>query len=202
MIGFLAATARRGLIALRRGALAEAEADTRTSLELDAEHNLTLAVPLHAAYLGLTLLERGKLDQAAAAVEEIAPGLSIVAPSIAATLLEARGRVRLARGQRAQAIADLRHCGQLADHMRLYNPNLFTWRSALALALAPEHPREARELAQEELELARRAGSSRAIGIALRVCGLLADAKHRIELLQQSVAVLDPPPCGWNWRIR
>lgn len=44
---------------MRRGALAEAEADTRAALELSAEHNLTLAVLVHAAYLGLTLLERG-----------------------------------------------------------------------------------------------------------------------------------------------
>jgi hypothetical protein len=40
--------------------------------------------------------------------------------------LEARGRVRLARGQRGQAITDLRHCGQLADYVHLYNPNLLT----------------------------------------------------------------------------
>jgi DNA-binding NarL/FixJ family response regulator len=194
VIGFLAATARRGLIALRRGTLAEAEADTRAALELDAEHNLTLAVPVHAAYLGLTLLERGKLDEAAAVVEGITPGLSIVAPSIAATLLEARDRVRLACGRRTLAIADLRHCGQLADRMRLYNPNLFAWRSTLALALEPEHPHEARTLVQDELERARRSGSSRATGIALRVGGLLTGGKDGIELLQQSVTVLEPTP--------
>ncbi|MDT7713963.1 MAG: hypothetical protein QOG46_2910, partial [Pseudonocardiales bacterium] len=194
VIGFLAATARRGLIALRRGALAEAEADTRAALELSTEHNLTSAVPVHGAYLGLTLLERGELGQAAAVVEGITPGLSTVAPSFVATLLETRGRVRLARGQRAQGIADLRYCGQLADGLRLYNPNLFSWRSTLALAMAPENPHEARELVQEELSLARRAGSSRAIGIALRACGLLADAQHGIELLHQSVAVLEPTP--------
>jgi DNA-binding CsgD family transcriptional regulator len=191
---FQFATGRRGLVALRRGALAEAEADTRAALELVTEHNLTLGVPLHAASLGLTLLERGELDQAAAVVEGVTltPALMEVITELA--LLEARGRVRLARGQRAQAIADLRHCGQLATDIQAHNPNLMAWRSTLALALAPDHPHEARELAREELELAHGIGAPRAIGIALRVCGLLAGGKDGIELLEQSVTVLEPTP--------
>jgi DNA-binding NarL/FixJ family response regulator len=185
------AIGRRGLVALRHGALAEAEADTRTALDLATEHNLILGVPLHAASLGLTLLERGELEQAAAVVEDVAPTPEVITEL---ALLEARGRVRLARGQRTQAITDLRHCGQLADRAELCNPNLLTWRSTLALALAPEHPREARELAQQELDLARGTGSSRAIGIAMRVCGLLTGGKDGIELLEHSVAVLRPSP--------
>ena len=194
VIGFLSATGRRGLIALRRGALAEAEADIRTSLEAVTEHTLTLAVPVQSAYLGTVLLERGKLDQATAAVEQSISHYSAVAPSMAATLLDVRGRVLLARGQRAEAIADLRQCGQLAQRLELHNPNLFGWRSTLALALAADRPDEARALAQEELELARQVGSRRAMGIALRVIALLPDAQDRIETLQQSVAVLEPTP--------
>jgi DNA-binding NarL/FixJ family response regulator len=193
VIGFQAAIGRRGMVALRRGALAGAEADTRAAFELATEHNLTMAVPVQAASLGLTLLERGQLDQAAAIVEGVTLGPTtgwISGP----VLLEARGRVRLARGQRAQAIADLRHCGQLATGIQAHNPNFFAWRSALALALAPEHPSEAWELAQTELELARHAGAARASGIALRVCGLLAGGKGGIELLGQSVAVFEPSP--------
>jgi DNA-binding CsgD family transcriptional regulator len=192
--GFQAATGRRGMVALRRGELAEAEADTRAAFELAIEHNLTLSVPLQAASLGLTLLERGKLDQAAAVVEGVILDHTIEVPPIGGALLESRGRVRLARGQRAQAITDLRHCGQLAADIQAHNPNLFAWRSALALALAAEGQHEAWELAQTELELARRVGSSRAIGIALRVCGQLAGAQNRIELLEQSVAVLESSP--------
>lgn len=195
VLGFTSATGRRGMIALRRGELAEAEADTRAAVELATEHNLTVTVPIHAASLGLTLLERGNLDQAAAVVEGVTLGPIIMGhAAIAGPMLEARGRVRLARGQRAQAIADLRHCGQLADHVRLQNPNLLAWRSALALALAAEHPSEARELAQTELELVRRVGAPRAVGIALRVCGLLTGGKDGIDLLEQSVAVLEHNP--------
>jgi DNA-binding CsgD family transcriptional regulator len=68
------------------------------------------------------------------------------------------------------------------------------WRSALALAIGQQDPQEARELAQQELELARHVGADRAIGIALRVCGLLAGKRDGIELLEQSVAVLEGSP--------
>jgi tetratricopeptide (TPR) repeat protein len=144
--------------------------------------------------LSLSLLERGDLDQAAKVVEEITLEPTIRASFIGGILSAVRGRVRLARGQRIQAIDDLRRCGQLAERFQWHNPNFFSWRSALALALAPEQPPEAWELAQQELKLARRAGSSRAIGIALRVCGLLTGGKERIEFLEQSVAVLESTP--------
>lgn len=179
---------------MRRGALAEAEADTRAALELATEHNLIITVPFQASSLGMALLERGKLNQAAAVVEDVPLTPAHMEAITGLVLLEARGRVRLARGQRAQAIDELRHCGQLADCAGLRNPNFLAWRSALALALAPEQPQEAWELAQTELTLARRVDAPRAVGIALRVCGLLADAQQRIELLEQSVAVLEGTP--------
>ncbi|MGH3493991.1 MAG: hypothetical protein ACRDQ1_12255, partial [Sciscionella sp.] len=154
VLGLVAATARRGLVALRRGALAEAEAeaDTRAAFELATEHGLTLTVAIQTAALGLTLLERGELDQAAGVLEGVTLAPTVVGLPTGAVLLEARGRVRLARGQRDEAIADLRHCGQLADRSGSRNPNYLAWRSTLALALAPEHSREARELAQTELQ--------------------------------------------------
>jgi DNA-binding CsgD family transcriptional regulator len=195
VVGFQAAIARRGMIALRRGELAKAEADTRLAFQLATEHNLSLTIPYSAGYLGLTLLERGRLDEASAVVEGVRLDPAILGLHPTATLLlEVRGRVRLARGRRAEAIADLRHCGQLASGIEAHNPNFFGWRAALALALAAEHPPEARELAHQQLELAHRAGVSRAIGIALRVCGLVTGGKDGIELVEQSVCVLDPTP--------
>ena len=181
-----------GWISLRRGEVAEA--DLRAAHELAAEHTLTLLVPGYAAFLSLTLLERGNLEEAAAVVESVTITPALIEAGMGLILLEARGRIRLARGQHGPAMADLRRCGKLADHARLDNPNLLAWRSLLALALARECPTEAHELARAELELARRANVTRAIGIALRVCGLLAAPEDRIELLEQSVVVLEPTP--------
>jgi DNA-binding CsgD family transcriptional regulator len=194
VIGLLTVMVRRGVIALRRGALADAEADTRAALDAVTNQNLTLAVLLSATAVGLTLLERGKLDQAAAVIEGVTLTSPVIETTIGIGLLEAHGRVRLARGQRAQGIADLRHCGELAERVGLRNPNWFAWRGALALALAPENPHEAWELAQTELELAHHVGAPRAIGIALRVCGLLTGGRDGIELLKRSVAVLESSP--------
>jgi DNA-binding NarL/FixJ family response regulator len=194
VVGFVTASGHQGMAALRRGALAEAEAEFRAVLELVTNHDLVLGVPLHAACLGATLIERGKPDEAAAIVESVVLTSALMELSPVCLFLEARGRVRLARGQRAQAIADLRRCGQLADHSQLCNPNFVAWRSTLALALAAEDPVEAWELAQTELQLARRAGLSRAIGIALRVCGILTGGQEGIELLDQSVTVLEASP--------
>lgn len=190
--GFAVFALIRGMIALRRGELAEAEADTRAAHELAAEHNVTALGAINAANFGVTLLERGNLGEAAVVADSVPLTFSLIEGGTGIFLLEARGRICLARGQRVQAIADLRCCGQHADHAGLHNPNGSAWRSALALALAPEHLHEARELAQAELEPAEHANVARAIGIALRVCGLLADAQDRIELLEQSVTVLEP----------
>jgi DNA-binding CsgD family transcriptional regulator len=190
--GLVAGTGRRGLVALRRGQLAGAEADLRAVLELVTAHNLTNTIPYYAAFLGIALLERGELDQAADVVDGVTLGPTMMPTRTTTALWEARGQVRLACGQRPEAIEDLRRCGQLSDQAGWRNPNLFAWRSTLALALAPEQPHEAAALAQEELTLARRAGSRRAIGIALRVCGLLAGEHEGSELLKQSVAVLEP----------
>ena len=194
VLGFATVSGLRGLIALRRGALADAEADTRASLELAMEHHLPPAISNQAATLGEALLERGKHDQAADVVEGVADDPTIIGVLIGIQLVHTRGRVRLARGQRQEGIADLCHCGKLAGDMHIYNPSYSAWRSTLALALAPQQPQEAWELAQEELQLARRAGTSRAIGIALRVCGLLASGEDGLGLLEQSVAVLEPTP--------
>jgi DNA-binding NarL/FixJ family response regulator len=194
VVGFVAATTHRGLAMLIRGELAEAEADIRAALELAVEHNLTYTVPIIATYLSRTLLQRGELQAAAAVLQDVTLPLAMAELPAAIFVIEARGRVWLARGHRAHAMSELRRCGEIADRRRLHNPAFFAWRSALALALAPEDPEQARELAQTELELARRADSPRAIGIALRVCGLLAEPGNRIELLEQSVAVLDNTP--------
>lgn len=194
VVGFLSATGRRGAVALRRGALAEAEADLRAALDLATEHNLTHAFPILAAHLGTSLIECGSVDEATAVLEGVNLDPSSVAAPIAGLLLEARARVRLIRGRRAQAIGDLRLCGQIAEAAQLHNPNIFSWRSTLALTLAADQPQEARDLAKTELRLARRSGLPRAIGIALRRCGLLATGNDRIELLEKSVAVLDNTP--------
>ena len=65
------------------------------------------------------------------------------------------------------------------------------WRSYAALASARlgEHDR-ARELVEEELEIARRFGAPEPIGEALRVRALLAPGEDMVELAREAVDVL------------
>ena len=58
-------TGRRGLIALRRGAVAAAEADGRTALELLTLHNVSLGVPFALGLVVEALVEGGEPDAAA-----------------------------------------------------------------------------------------------------------------------------------------
>lgn len=66
-------------------------------------------------------------------------------------------------------------------------------RSNAALALIQLGERErARVLAREELELAQSSGAPRAIGVALRVCGLCARWAEAVGRLKESVETLEP----------
>ncbi len=71
MLGFLAGSTFRSLTYLRRGALAEAEADGFATLEMARELGLLFTIPFIAGYLALTLNERGRSEDAAALLESI-----------------------------------------------------------------------------------------------------------------------------------
>jgi DNA-binding CsgD family transcriptional regulator len=198
VLGFLAGASFRALANLRRGALVEAEADAAPALELAMEQGLTFTIPFTAAYLALTLLERG---QAAQAVELLAPiplDGELAGTPAGITLLEARGRVHRALGDLPRALADLRACGEACAAIGVLNPNIVAWRSELALALRAQSPErnieQAYALASEELALAERAGVARGIGVAQRARALLADGAEREALLVEAVATLEQTP--------
>ena len=66
------------------------------------------------------------------------------------------------------------------------------WRSSLASVLVRQGEiAEARKLAAEELRLARRWGTPRAIGVALRSAGEAAGRKRSVALLEQAVHTLE-----------
>jgi hypothetical protein len=73
------------------------------------------------------------------------------------------------------------------------NPNVSPWRSQLAFALMPDDPQEARRLVNEELEAARRVGTDRGVGVALRAAALVGTGEA-IHLLIESREVLAGSP--------
>ncbi len=194
VLGFLAGSTFRALANLRRGALAEAEADAMPALDLAREQGLHFTIPFTAGYLALILRERGRIEEAAELLAPIPLPAVLAGTPAGVTLLEARGLVRLARGDVHGAIEDLRACGEACQVIGVANPNVAPWRSELALALRKDSPVQARQLVADELALARRAGVPRGVGIALRASAPLALVAEREALLSEAGAVLEHSP--------
>jgi DNA-binding CsgD family transcriptional regulator len=106
-------------------------------------------------------------------------------------LLEARGRVRLELGDTQAALDDLLEAGQRLEAWGLHNPAVAAWRSHAAFALTAlgQHDRAA-ALVEQELALARRWGSPRTLGVALRAQALTYNDERTIGLLRESSSVL------------
>ena len=178
----------RGLLALAEGDLAAAEADERACVE----HAVPTMVGIGVASLALVLLEQG--DVAGAAGELARGGLLADARPIYVWGPYVRGLVRLAQGRPAEALADLRDVGRHATEVGGF-PATLPWRAHSALALDALGDAEgAREAADAELRRARRLGGSRALGMALRACGLVAAGEARLAKLTAAVEALETSP--------
>lgn len=194
VMGFVNGIGTRALTFLRAGALADAEADARAAVALTREHGIFLVEPFVVAYLAGVLLERGELAEAEVLVDEVTVPDGFRSLPCWPTLLEARARVRLARGKRSSAIAIWGEVGEIWDRSHVCNPNVSSWRSELALLLAEDDPAAARSLVDQELALARRAGSSRAVGIVLRARGRLTGGEAGLEDLAAAASALERSP--------
>ena len=178
------------LLALRLGELTQAEADARAALELGTRHQVVWARIWSATFLAVALLERDATAEADDVLAR-APIEMAINTTAAVHALVARGRVRVAQGRTTEAIADLRAAGEVAT---VDNPNFVPWRSTLALALAAGDPEQARTLAGDELERARWFSQPRGVGVALRVCGVLAGGEDGIAMLSEAVEHLRRSP--------
>jgi DNA-binding CsgD family transcriptional regulator len=181
---FAQASSFRALAMLRRGDLAEAEADARPAVEA--------ALPLAYTYAHLAdvLAERGELAEAIRTLE-----LSSVHENRptwqTAYLLEPRARLRIASGEVEKGLEDLLAAGERIESFGIRNPSYSAWRSQAALALLGLGDRqEARRLVGDEIDLARRWGAPRPLGVALRAAGLVEGGSDGLELLRESVDVL------------
>jgi DNA-binding CsgD family transcriptional regulator len=107
----------------------------------------------------------------------------------------ARGCLHAAAGDHTAAAADLLKAGELAEQWGIPNPAILPWRSAAALSLRAlgDTPAACR-LAAEEIDLARRWGAGRALGIALHAAGVAGGGACGIEQLTEAVGVLRPAP--------
>jgi DNA-binding CsgD family transcriptional regulator len=190
LLGVLTGTGYRGAIHARKGDLAAAETELRTILDVTAQSGMSLWLATAFHLFQDALVERPGLDDVAALAEKLELEPEFLATMGGAMLLEARGRMRLARRDRDRGLEDLRACAATYAPLRI-GPTHSPWRSALALALPREEQATARELVAEELELARASGLARPQGVALRAAGMLEGGDRGIELLRQSASRLE-----------
>ena len=193
----LTAESQRGWSAARLGDLAAAEELLRP-VEDTAHTNGMLLVLVNVLWFGRDLLvERASQADMAAVLESIDLPPAFEEAAGGAWVKAARGRVRIARGDLAGGVRDLRAAGGIYDRLG-FGPLHDPWRSALALALPAGAADEALALVDAELEDAHRTGLARPLGVALRAKGLLAGGDDGVELLRESVAVLAGSPARFE----
>jgi len=186
-VGIVQSANSLAFIALREGRLADAESHASEAVETARATGIAIGLAAGLAALTDARVERGRADAAWAELEEI--GLTGELPPVAtaALLLESRGRLRAARGDAAGAVHDLIEAGAWNERAGGAGPSISSWRSHLALAqLQVGQPDEARRFAEQDLELARRFGAPRPIGIALRALGLIEGGERGFERLAEA----------------
>jgi DNA-binding CsgD family transcriptional regulator len=188
-------SALRALIAVRRGDLADAQADAQAAIGLAPDLLGARFLVLAVSAAVLAGLER---DETPDSLRRLIDRTGVrYDPDFTSSsqLRYASGVLRAAAGNHEAAIEELRACG--LDHPAFggENPAMLPWRSAAALSLAElGRNDEARELAADELRRAQSFGAARAIAIALRARALVGPPGERSETLAAALAVLEPSP--------
>jgi DNA-binding CsgD family transcriptional regulator len=195
ILAFAAAKAHRAETFLFRGDLHEAEAEARDAFVACDTWGMSAAFPgLLASFLGESLMEQGRLEEAAALMSR--GGAGEASEMLRADVfLDRRARLRMLRGDLPGGLEQLLEAGRRFEAVGGRNPAFMPWRSQAALALLQlERRAEAAPLAEQELELARVWGAPRALGAALRAAGLVEGGAEGMALLQEAVEVLADSP--------
>ena len=173
--------------------LPEGEADARSALEMAASIGFESGVLIARSVLALVLVEQGDLATARQVLSSCSSG-DLEAPNADFGFF-ARGRLALDAGEWREAADSFIATGVSVRVDGLAYPGLLPWRSSAAVAL--RHLGEldrARELASEEVRLARAYGGAGALGIALRALGLIHEDEADLDVLEEAVEALGRSP--------
>ena len=181
---------QRGLLALWRGAVGDAQLDAQTAIAVAGIGHFY--APRMVALAVQTAVERGELDVAQELVAQ--GGESLASERVFGDeFLTARGNLRIAQGELHDGLADLLRCGELLAAYRSARPT--DWRSGAVHALSELGDQaRAQELAREGLAAARRFGAPRALARALRSAGTAIGGDEGMSLLEEAVTVVDHTP--------
>ena len=182
----------RASLTAHLGDLVRAESEIDECLEIVRGHELLNNTERFATALAACIaIERGRLDEAEASLEAV-PITDEMALECRYFLVDAGGRLSLARLRMEQALSDFLAIGEILEALGICNPAVVPWRSRAAFALhALGRPEEAQAQARSEVEVARRWGAPSSLGASLCALGLVTEGAPGISLLQEAVEVLE-----------
>lgn len=187
MFGTLGIHLWRGYSQWRKGELREAYQSLLTSREQSVAWGLGILGYVEGFLIGV-LLDLGDPVAARAHLDRVEIGETPGDSSRFAH--EARGKVLLAEGKYAAALASFEHARQLQEQGA--NPQFWEHRSLRARALAGlGRGAEAVALAEDELASARRWGTPGLVGRVLILLGELRGGPHGLPELREAVALLE-----------
>ena len=196
--GLVAVYSTLGLLNFRLGALAQADAAARTAMRVVQEGDFAPGLPFAATVLASVATASGELIEAQRLLDAM-PHSELSAGVGTVLIPAARGRLCLAQGHADKALAEFEACMALWRSdlwgMPMRDVGYLHARSGAAqalLALGDVH--RARDLAEAELADVRRFGGRSALGVALRVAGLVRGGKLGLAALEESVRVLNESP--------
>jgi DNA-binding CsgD family transcriptional regulator len=196
--GLVAVYSTLGLLKLRLGALPDADGAARVALRVLQEGDFAPGLAFAATVLADIAIEAGERDEAETLLA-LLPQEGWPA-GVATVLIPAvRGRLRLAQGRPAEALADFETCGAMFSSevwgTQMRDVGYLHARAGAGQALLRLGQREAaREVAEAELADVRTFGAPRALGVSARVAGLAQGGKGGLELLEESVSTLRSSP--------
>lgn len=191
---FANALTQRAAVHHRAGRLAEAEADARSALAADIEPAWSWSRPSVTPLLA-TLIDQGRIDDAALELAAAHPAAEIVDASPMTPLLLGRMRLRAAQGDHRRARADWEEAVRRAERLIGISP---AWIEDLGVA-AEVHQElgdqdSAQALVAQALALAERWDTPGAMGQALHTAARLGAGEDAVEVLRDAVDHLARSP--------
>jgi DNA-binding CsgD family transcriptional regulator len=188
----LTATVRclRSMILRRLGRLQEAAEDGRAGLDYKLKTAPPLAVAWAAAFLIEALTKIGRYAEA----EDVVTMAEARRPPDGwihtVMFTQARGTLRVAAQRPEEGLADLRTAAEGWRSLGVSSPAGATWRiPAVVACTALGRQEEAAQLAAEQLDLARAAGTPATLGVSLRIAAPFApDPEHT---LAEAISLLE-----------
>ncbi|MGK4581806.1 ATP-binding protein [Kitasatospora sp. HPMI-4] len=188
-----------GLLRFRCGVLDEAEDFLRRALR--TAERIAPGIPLQWFAVGVladTLLARGKAEEAWELAQKYSFGPPYPTVMVLPDAPTLYGRLLLAKGDAAGAAEALSKAGAALDARGWRNTVWAPWIGHLALAIAPQDPDRARELAAEAVRRAEEFGPDSAVGSALRLCAAVHDGPRALTMLEDAVRRLERSPSRYE----